>query len=159
MAPQVTVLQTQSTLSYPGRWTFPTQGTRHLLLDSRSHASQKYGHAPSSDCLLQSPMGENNILASNKALLSCDEEPRGAGKRPTRCLRCFPVALPLPVRMSNSRGRSQICKRNGKDGEQGNHTDGIFPVSSGNTEYIHKSLTWIKGNGYHLELARVVKSS
>lgn len=39
---------------------------------------------------------------------------------------------------------------------KGDHTDGIFPVSSGNTEYIHKSLTWFKGNGYHLELASVI---
>jgi len=136
-----------------GWGTSHTQGTRDLLLDTRPHASQKYGHAPSSERLLESPVGETNLLASNKAVPSCDEGPPRS-RETTHTVSAL-LSRDRAARLTREAG-VRFANEMEKMENKGDHTGGVFPVSLGNTEYIHQSLTWIKGNRYHLELARVV---
>lgn len=98
-------------------------------------------------------MGENNILASNKAVPPCDEGPPRS--RETTHTVSAVLYRDRATRLTREAG-VRFANEMEKMVNKGHHTDGIFPVSSGNTEYIHQSLTWIKGNRYHLELARVI---
>lgn len=63
--------------------------------------------------------------------------------------------LASPTRTSDLKGRSQNCNTR-EMVNKGGHADGTVPISSGNSEYIHRSLTWVKGKGHHPERARVL---